>query len=86
MFRILLVIAFELFILVHATNYEINDIIKWNNFANDFANHHLHLIQNEQQAAFILRINCRSTRRCRTPRSSQNIVLVGIRQSRETMD
>ena len=55
-------------------------------FANDFANHHLHLIQNEQQAAFILQINCRSTRRYLTPRRSQKIVLVGIRQSRDTMD
>lgn len=86
MFRIFLVVALELIILVHATNYEINDIIEWNNLANNFANHHLHIIQLEQQAAFILRINCRSTRRYLTPRSSQKIVLVGIRQSRETMD
>lgn len=77
-FRIFLVIAFELFILVHATNDEKNDITEWNNFANDFANE-LHLIQNKQQAAFILQINCRSTRRYITPRSSQNTVLVGIR-------
>ena len=55
-----------------------NDIIEWNNFANDYAND-LHLIQNKQQVAFILQINCRSTRRYITPRSLQNTVLVGIR-------